>query len=128
MNQTYTMPNPAQSLGLDRLVVITTGGSASASEMIINGLRPYMPVTVVGSTTHGKPVGQLTYNFCDKVLYAVAFKSTNARGEGDYFGGIPADCAAPDDLDHPLGDASEGSLAAALQYLRTGISSTAPAP
>ena len=120
MNQTYTLPNPPQALGLDRLVVITTGGSASASELIINGLRPYMPVTVVGSTTHGKPVGQLTYNFCDKVLYAVAFKSTNAQGQGDYFDGIPPDCAAPDDLDHQLGDGAEASLGAALQYVRTG--------
>ena len=105
----------------------TTGGSASASELIINGLRPYMPVTVVGSTTHGKPVGQLTYNFCDKVLYAVAFKSTNALGQGDYFDGIPPDCAAPDDLDHQLGDGAEASLGAALQYVRTGACSASAA-
>jgi C-terminal processing protease CtpA/Prc len=120
MNQTFKMANPPQALGLDRLAVIATGGSASASEMIINGLRPFMPVTVVGSTTYGKPVGQLTTDFCDKTLFPVAFKSVNARGEGEYFDGIPADCSAPDDLDHALGDGAEASLAAALEFLRTG--------
>jgi C-terminal processing protease CtpA/Prc len=128
MNQSYKMSNPPQALGLDRLVVITTDGSASASEMIINGLRPFIPVTVVGSTTYGKPVGQLTSNFCDKVLFPVAFKSVNVRGEGEYFNGIPADCPAPDDLDHALGDGAEASLATALQFLRTGrCSATAAA-
>src|SRR5205814_1633016 len=84
-NETYTIPNPPQALGVDRLVVIATSGTASASELIVNGLRPFMPVTVVGTTTHGKPVGQLGYNFCDKVLYPVAFKSVNSRGPGDYY-------------------------------------------
>ena len=45
------------ALNLTRLVVITTRASASASELIINGLRPYIPVTVVGDRTYGKPVG-----------------------------------------------------------------------
>ena len=75
-------------------MVITTRGSASASEAIVNGLRPYMDVKVVGDTTYGKPVGQYGFDFCDKVLYPVAFLVTNARGEADYFDGIPADCAA----------------------------------
>jgi carboxyl-terminal processing protease len=127
MNQTYAMPNPAQALGLERLVVIGTSGTASASELIINGLRPFLPVTVVGSTTHGKPVGQLSYNFCDRVLYPVAFKSVNAQGVGDYYSGIPADCAAPDDLDHQLGDGAEGSLSAALSFLRNGSCSSSAA-
>jgi C-terminal processing protease CtpA/Prc len=122
-NETFSLPNPPQALGVERLVVIGTSGTASASELIINGLRPFIPVTVVGSTTHGKPVGQIGYNFCDRVLYPVSFKSVNSRGEGDYYSGIPADCAAPDDLDHPLGDGAEGSLSAALQYLRNGACS-----
>jgi len=77
-------------------------------------------VTVIGDTTYGKPVGQYGFDFCDKVLYPVAFLVTNARGEADYFGGIPADCAAADDLDRPLADAREASLAEALTVLRTG--------
>jgi C-terminal processing protease CtpA/Prc len=101
-------------------VVITTRSSASASEGVINGLRPFIPVTVVGDTTYGKPVGQYGFDFCDKTLFPVAFQTRNARGEGDYFAGIPADCAAVDDLDHELGDPDEASLNEALEFLRTG--------
>jgi C-terminal peptidase prc len=115
------------ALALERLVVITTNNSASASESMINGLRPYIPVTVVGSTTYGKPVGQSLFNFCDKVLYAVTFAARNARGQADFFSGIPADCPAPDDLEHALGDTREGSLAEALRYLRAGSCSASAA-
>ena len=111
---------PTEAIGFSRLVVITTHGSASASEGVINGLRPFIPVTLVGDTTYGKPVGQYGYDFCDKTLYPVAFETRNARGEGDYYSGISANCAAADDLEHELGDEDEASLAEALEYLRTG--------
>jgi hypothetical protein len=94
---------------------------------MVNSLRPFIGVAVVGNTTYGKPVGQYGFDFCDKVIYPVAFQVRNARGQGDYFGGIPADCAAGDDLDHALGDASEASLAEALSYLRSGRCTTAAA-
>jgi len=119
-NSTLTMNMPAHALNLERLVVIYTRGSASASELIWNGLRPFIPVTTVGDRSYGKPVGQYGYNFCDKVLYPVAFSTQNARGEGGYFDGIAPDCPAADDLEHPLGDSAEASLAEALRYLRTG--------
>jgi C-terminal peptidase prc len=119
-NSTLRFTDPSGALGLPRLIVIATRASASASEAVINGLRPFMPVTVVGATTFGKPVGQYGYDFCDKTLFPVAFQVLNARRQGDYFTGIPADCAAPDDLDHDIGDEGEASLAEALQYLRTG--------
>jgi len=119
-DSTLRFPRPEQTLELRRLVVITTGSSASASELVINGLRPWIGVTVVGTPTYGKPVGQYGFNFCDKVLFPVSFRIVNADGEADYFGGIPADCAAADDLDHPLGDPAEASLAEALHYLREG--------
>ena len=126
-NQNINFQTLPHALGLDRLVVITTESSASASESMINGLRPYIPVTVVGSTTYGKPVGQSVFNFCDKVLYAVTFAAKNARGQADFFNGIPPDCAAADDLDHALGDTREGSLAEALRYLRVGSCSASAA-
>ncbi len=47
-------------LDLDRLYVLTTSGTASASEMIINSLKPYMDVVVIGETTYGKNVGSVT--------------------------------------------------------------------
>jgi C-terminal processing protease CtpA/Prc len=117
---TLRFPRPDETLELRRLVVITTRSSASASELVVNGLRPWMDVTVIGTPTFGKPVGQYGFNFCDKVLFPVSFAIVNADGEADYFGGIPADCAAADDLDHPLGDPAEASLAEALHYLREG--------
>jgi carboxyl-terminal processing protease len=119
-NTPYNFEAKPQALGVSRLVVIATRASASASETIINGLRPYMDVKVVGNTTYGKPVGQYSFDFCEKVLYPVSFLVTNARGEADYFNGIPADCAAADDVDHPLASPSEASLAEALYVVRHG--------
>lgn len=114
---------PAEALNLQRLFVITTRSSASASEQIINALRPYIPVTVVGDTTYGKPVGQYGLNFCDKVLVPVAFSLKNVNNEGDFFDGIPANCAAADDINHQLGDPAEASYAEALTVIRTGACS-----
>jgi carboxyl-terminal processing protease len=119
-NTAYRFESLAPALGATRLVVIATRGTASASEAIVNGLRPYMDVKVVGDTTYGKPVGQYGFDFCDKVLYPVAFLVTNARGQADYFGGIPADCAAADDVDHALASPDEASLAEALYVVRNG--------
>ena len=126
-NQTLRFPVPANALGVSRLVVITTRASASASESIINSLRPFIPVIVVGEQTFGKPVGQYGFDFCDKTFFPVAFQVRNARGQADYFEGIPADCAAPDDLDHELGESREASVAEALRYIRTGQCSAASA-
>ena len=91
--------------------------------MIINSLRPYIPVTVIGDTTYGKPVGQFTFNFCDKVLVPVTFSLKNANNEGDFFDGIAADCTASDDITHQLGDPAEASYAEALTFIRTGACS-----
>jgi carboxyl-terminal processing protease len=119
-NNKMRFEDPAHSLDLRRLTAITTRGSASASESVINGLRPFMTVTVVGDTTYGKPVGQYGYDFCDSVLYPVSFQVRNALGQGDYFAGIPVDCAAADDLEHGLGNTAEASLAEALHFVETG--------
>ncbi len=119
-NSTLRFTVPAEAIGFSRLVVITTRGSASASEAIVNGLRPFMPVTLVGDTTFGKPVGQYGFDFCDKTLFPVAFQTRNAQGQGEYFTGIPADCAAGDDLDHAIGDPDEASLAEALDFIGSG--------
>lgn len=124
-NQIIRFDDLEHALPLERLVVVTTRGSASASELIINSLRPFMPVTTVGAPSYGKPVGQYGINFCDKVLYPVAFTLRNALGQGDYFGGIAADCLAEDDLSHAVGDPAEASLQEALHVVRTGSCSVA---
>jgi len=122
-NKTTRFTNPEQALNLSRLVVITTRSSASASELIINSLRPYMPVVVIGDTTYGKPVGQYGFTVCDKVLAPVSFSIRNANDEGDFFDGIAPTCVAADDASHQLGDVAEGSFAEAIAYLRTGACS-----
>ena len=124
-DETLRFDAPAQALGLARVVVIATQASASASELVINGLRPFVPVVVVGDRTYGKPVGQYMLPFCDKVLAPVSFAMVNADGKGDYFDGLAADCQAADDIAHDLGDVDEASLAEALGYLRTGACSAA---
>jgi carboxyl-terminal processing protease len=116
----------ANALGLDRLIVIATGSSASASELLVNGLRPFIPVDIIGDRTYGKPVGQYAIPFCDKVLAPVSFSIRNALGDGDYYDGLAQTCTAADDLDHQLGDARESSLAEALSYVSTGRCTTAP--
>jgi len=122
-NSSLFFSDATAALSAPRLVVITTHASASASELVINALRPYLPVTIVGSNTYGKPVGQYGFRFCGKIVWPVAFSIRNAADEGDYFGGLAADCAAPDDLEHLLGDPGEGSLAEALQFAASGACS-----
>ncbi len=102
---------------LEHVVFITTGSTASASELVINAVEPWARVSVVGSSTAGKPVGSAQFAFCDKAAYPITFRLLNARAEGDYFDGFAADCASPDDLSAQLGDADEASLAAALALL-----------
>ncbi len=127
LNETLRFRQPSQALTLSRLFVITTRASASASELLINSLRPHLPVVVVGDATYGKPVGQYSFNFCDKVLAPVSFALVNAEGQGDFFGGIAPTCSAPDDVEHDLGAGDEASLAEVFQFIRTGTCS-APAP
>jgi C-terminal processing protease CtpA/Prc len=125
-NRVLRFEPKANALALDRLVVITTRSSASASELVINALRPFMPVLVIGDRTYGKPVGQYGINFCDKVLAPVSFTLRNANGEGDYFDGIAPTCAAADDLERQLGDPQEKSLREALNVIDTGQCSPPP--
>lgn len=122
-DETVRFEATASTLDLSRLFVIATSASASASELVINSLRPFMPVVVIGDRTYGKPVGQYGIEFCEKVLFPVAFSLVNANGEGDYFGGIPADCPAADDIEHELGAPEERSLAEALHFVRAGACS-----
>ncbi|MBN2597549.1 S41 family peptidase [Labilibaculum sp.] len=109
--------------GFERVFVITTSGTASASEMVINGLKPYLGkenVILIGSKTHGKPVGM--YVFEEKALnlaiVPISFSITNANDEGGYFDGIPVNYEISDDLSHDFGDIDESNLHAALEYIK----------
>jgi carboxyl-terminal processing protease len=110
-----------QSLDLEALVVITTPSTASASEMLINGMDPWVDTATVGRETFGKPVGQLGFRFCEKVLRPVTFQTVNALGEGDYFDGIPPTCIAGDDVAFDFGETGEVSFDTAVHWLQFGF-------
>jgi len=111
------------SIDINRLIVIASSSrTASASELVINGLDPFVTggVHIVGESTFGKPVGQVGLDFCDKILRPTAFKKSNADGFGDYFDGLPVDCAATDDLSVATGADNDPNMVAALSYVTTG--------
>lgn len=116
------------SINLSRLVVIATNGTASASELVTNGLEAWFDVGIVGDNTFGKPVGQIGLQFCDKILRPTSFKVVNALGEGEYFDGLPVDCPAPDDLNEIPGDDTDPNVVAALAYLGNGSCPVVSAP
>lgn len=127
-NRTELFELRAQSVNLSRLVVIATRETASASELVTNSIEPHADVWIVGSTTLGKPVGQLGLEFCGKILRPTAFETVNSLDQGRYFDGLPADCASRDELTIPVGDDGDPNLIAALGLLDTGACSTAGAP
>jgi hypothetical protein len=117
-----------------KIAFITTGATASASELVANVLEPWATVALVGDRTYGKPVGQFQFQLpgCNLLLALVSFQLPNADGEAEYFGGLPDPpafsgplCAAPDDLTHAMGDPAEASTQAALAWIADG---TCPAP
>jgi C-terminal processing protease CtpA/Prc len=120
----FFQPKP-QSIAPTRIAFIGTGGSASASELIINAFIPYYHANaaLVGTNTYGKPVGQIALDqaACDDRLRVVAFKTENAARQGDYYDGlaskVEASCQAGDDIAHQLGDPQEASTRAALDFL-----------
>jgi C-terminal processing protease CtpA/Prc len=113
----YIFESLPESLSTRRLVVLTTQETCSASEVVINWLKPYMPVYTVGSTTCGKPYMMHGVRFGDKILFPVTARVLNSRGDGHYISGIRADYKAEDDLTHQLGDPQEGMLKKALEVL-----------
>lgn len=109
------------SLNANRLFFIVSGSTASASELLINNLKPYMDVKLVGPrSTYGKPVGYFPIPVGDWYIFPVSFRTTNKNGEGNYFNGIPVNNTAPDGLDKDWGDVTESSLASVLSYVGTG--------
>lgn len=113
--------------GLRRVFVITGGGTASASELVINGLQPFVDVVLIGEPTYGKPYGFVPFELCGTTYQAVQFESLNALGVGGFTSGFPPTCSVPDDLDHQLGDPAEARIRTALNYVATGSCGAAAA-
>lgn len=124
-NTTRLFRSEANAIAPTKIAVITTGASASASELVTNSLIPYLGsnLALVGANSFGKPVGQFGFDLaaCDLRVRAVAFRTVNADNQGDYYTGLasvmPNTCRAGDDIAFPLGDPREASIATALDFL-----------
>ncbi len=128
---------PLPTLNLNRVFILSTGGTCSASEAIINGLRGVdVEVVLIGSTTCGKPYGFYPTDNCGTTYFTIQFKGENDQEFGDYSDGfspvntagtvgttVPG-CSVADDYNHQLGDAQEDLLATALTYRDTGVCPT----
>ena len=111
----------AGTLNLSRVFFIVTGSTASASELLINNLKPYMTVKLIGDTTYGKPVGFFPIDIASKYsIYPISFRTINSAGNADYYSGFAPDELAPDGVNKDWGDVTEPSLAEALKYIATG--------
>lgn len=117
------------SLHLDHVFFIVSRSTASASELTLNNLKPYMDVKLVGDTTFGKPAGFIDFTINDydngskkylADLYAIDFTTKNANGVGDYFNGIPPDVEATDFVSFPWGDPGDDNLIKIFNYISTG--------
>lgn len=122
---TYFAPQP-ESIMPTRIAFIGTGGTASASELVLNRTLPYFGSNsgLIGTNTYGKPVGQIALDNaqCDDRLRVIAISLQNANRQGDYYNGlagvVPASCRAGDDLTRRMGDPQEASTRAALDFLQ----------
>lgn len=109
------------NLNLSRLFFIVSQSTASASELLINSLKPYMEVQLVGPNhTHGKPVGFFPIPVFDWYIFPVSFRTVNKNGEGNYFNGLSLDYQITDGLDKEWGDAGESCLSSVLRYITSG--------
>jgi carboxyl-terminal processing protease len=118
---TYTFQKTGSLDGIQNVVFIITGSTASASELVINCLKPYINVKLVGTTSYGKPIGFFPITLENRYdVYYSMFTSINSKGEGEFFAGFKPDFNASDDVTRDFGDPNEVSFAAALSYLTKG--------
>ncbi len=137
-----TGSNPINSLGLTRVYILTTDSSASASELVINGLAPHMEVIQIGETTSGKnefsitlvddPGNSFIYNSNRENLIPdnsqwglqpLVGRNENADGFFDYTDGLVPNITLEEDLTNlgTLGDPTEPLLARALQEINGAV-------
>lgn len=116
-------------LDLSTVYFLVTDVTASASELLINVLRPYMNVVIIAehNGTYGKPVGFFRQKIMGKTgLWVASFKLANARNQTDYWDGIGADQRnVADYIFRDFGDTDETMLSAALNHSLGKASSSA---
>ncbi|HUS86751.1 MAG TPA: S41 family peptidase [Bacteroidales bacterium] len=132
---TVTNPSPPDlpainNLGITDLYVLTSTGTASASELVINGLEPFMNVTLIGENTYGKNVGSITvkdYYSRDGILnpdhkwamQPIVLKIANSQDFSDYVNGLSPDVTVDEGFIDllPFGDENELLLKAATDHI-----------
>lgn len=120
-NISYPFKTVASPLTLTKLIVITTRGTASASEDFINGLKPVLDVRSIGDTTNGKPVGMSGFQFkTDYMFWPITFNVVNSAGFGDFYKGIAPEKYVPDDITRDWNDRNEACLQESIYYLEHG--------
>ncbi|MCG8309577.1 MAG: S41 family peptidase [Cytophagales bacterium] len=122
---------PEVNLNLERVYILTTSNTASASELVINCLNPYMEVILVGEDhTSGKYVGSITVHDEETshgwALQPIVMKAANVNGESDYGDGFAPHHIVGDDYDAELGSLAENMLARTAELI-TGKTITDPA-
>lgn len=129
------------NLNLNRVYVLTTSSTASASEATISGLTPYMDVVKIGSATHGKYCGAALLTATDSngnpdkdienwLLSLVVYKFVNKDGFTEFKDGIAPDIQVEDDglFDGiQLGDPADPMIAKAISLI-TGTETKAALP
>lgn len=116
----FSLGSATSVLNMERVVVLTTPGTCSASEMVINSLTPFIEVIQIGGTTCGKPIGMQPELINDYVLSAINFQTVNALGQGEYFDGLQPNCPASDSVKGDWGGATDPLFAEALHYINNG--------
>ena len=124
----YKFETTSANPGMDRVYFLTTSGTASASELVIVGLEPYMDVIKIGEPTYGKYAGAWVMpDDAEKwAIIPIVSKYANANGYTDFVDGLPPDYELDDDLIRavPFGDTRDPMLAKAIE-LATGKSPVA---
>lgn len=126
-NTSILFKTTASSLGMTRMAVITSRSTASASEDVINGLKPFVNIVTIGDTTNGKPTGMngwdigLVHKY---YVFPVTFKVVNSLEQGEFFDGFFPSKVLADDIAHDWSDRNEACLKEAIHYMETGSVST----
>ncbi len=126
-NTLFKFTAVANPVSVSKIVFINTRGTASASEDLINGLKPIFNSNIVclGDTTNGKPVGMNGFPYSTSyVFWPICFKVVNSNGNGDFYTGIPPAKLVADDITHDFSDRSESNLKEAIYYLEHGTLSS----
>lgn len=119
--------NLGRTLKNNRIYVLTSTRTASASELIVNGLKPYMDVFLIGDKTTGKNVGSVAFQDEGNPknsygILPIVSRSLNSLDQSDYTNGFPPNVEAKESQERlrPFGDVNELLLRKAIQQI-TGI-------